>query len=89
MPKVLASSGIIGTIFFPIDLSFVNKVKSLTYAIVVDIFLSPAPSKSSLKMEMLGIFILGPFGSLSGTNPPNFFRLSNKYFISLLLDLGL
>ena len=89
MPKVLASSGIIGTTFFPISLSFVNMVNSRTYAMVVEISLSPDPFKSSSNMVIFGILILGPLVFLSGTNPPSFFRWFNKYCASLLFALGL
>ena len=64
-------------------------VNNRTYAMVVEISLSPDPFNSSSNMAMFGILILGPFVFLSGTNPPSFFRWFNKYFASLLFTLGL
>ena len=85
IPKVLASSGIIGTTCLPIDLSFVIMVRSLTYAIVVETSLSPVPFKSSSKIEISGIFSFLDLSTLVGTGPPKASLCFLMYLYSLEL----
>ena len=78
MPKVLASSGTIGTMFLPMVLSFVKMVNSLTNDIVVEIARSPVPASISSNIDRSGTSIGTGVLILSGRKPPRFFLLSTK-----------
>ena len=71
-----------GTINFPISLSFTRVVKILTNAIVVEISLSPELSNCFEKASIDGTFNLLPCFFLFGKKPPRTFLLSIIYFNS-------
>ena len=84
MPKVRPSSGIIGTICFPIILSFERIVNNRTNAIVVESSRLPVPSISSLKTDLSGTSIGVDRSVLIGSGPPSTSRRSCKYLYSVL-----
>ena len=74
---------------FPIDLSFVTKVKSFTKAIVVEISRPFEPSSSSLKIEWACISRGIESFFLKGNEPPKDSRCLFKYLISSESSEGL
>ena len=78
MPKVLASSGTIGTMFLPMVLSFVKIVNNRTNDIVVEIALSPVPFNISSNIDRSGTSMDPGELILSGKKPPRLFLLSIK-----------
>ena len=89
MPKVLASSGTIGTTLSPILLSFNKSVIILTIAMVVEIFLSPLDWYNFSNIFLFGIFKISEDVLLLGINPPNAFLVFFKYWISGESSAGL
>ena len=82
IPKVLASSGTIGTILSPIPLSFKRSVIILTLAMVVDNFLSPLPLLNLSKALLSASGKALKSSLLLGIGPPSFSLVFNKYWIS-------
>ena len=82
MPKVRASSGMIGTNRSPITGSFIRSLRMRTNAIVVAIDCLPDPRRKSSKSES------GGWGSglarttRRGSTPPSAARRSFMYWIS-------
>ena len=82
MPKVLASSGTMGTILLPISGSLSKSVIILTIAMVVEIFRSPLDSSSFSKGLSLAIESGSDEVLLLGINPPNASLVFLRYCIS-------
>ena len=82
MPKVLASSGTIGTILFPNSLSLRRSVITLTVAIVVEIFLSSDPSYNFVNIFSLGASSTLDLFLLLGIGPPRVCLVFFRYCIS-------
>ncbi|MNY16260.1 hypothetical protein D3C86_1495160 [compost metagenome] len=58
MPKVRASSGMIGTIRSPSSLSLISCARMRTKAMVVEISRSPEPSRMALRVSSGGVGML-------------------------------
>ena len=88
IPKVLASSGIMGT---NLEARFLSRSKAVNILtkIVEDISLLPVDSIKVSKISFGGVFNRLAKDDLSGIKPPNFNLLSFKYFISSEFSLGL
>ncbi len=76
IPKVRASSGTIGTMYFPSSLSRANPASSRTKALVVETLRSPVASVALLKILSLigGMGRDGGSKRLAGMGPPSSFR---------------
>ena len=82
MPNVRYSSGAIGTIRWPISVSFIRSLSSRTSAIVVAIFCLPEPCFSSSYIASPGSVIVRGLTRRIGTPPPSARRRSRRYSIS-------
>ncbi|MNC40114.1 hypothetical protein D3C75_888050 [compost metagenome] len=89
MPKVRASSGMIGTMRLPRSLSLTSCERMRTKAMVVEISRSPVPSRIALRVSSGGVGMLKLLLRRCGTKPPSFSRLFSRYFISGLSGSGL
>ena len=82
MPKVRASSGMIGTNRWPISLSFIRSLSSRTKAIVVATACLPEPFFRSPYASVAGSFSGLARVIRRGTEPPSAARRSCMYLIS-------
>ena len=74
MPKVRASSGMIGTMRLPRSASRVNVESRRTKAIVVDTGRSPVPCSCCAKMDRAGVFTSRRDSTRLGMAPPSLAR---------------
>ncbi len=72
MPKVRASSGMMGITRSPMALSLMSAVRIRTNAIVLEISRSPLPSSCLAKCDNSGVFRPSLFSKRMGITPPNF-----------------
>ncbi|MNP19576.1 hypothetical protein D3C76_1121130 [compost metagenome] len=82
MPKVRASSGMIGTMRGPSSLSLTSCERMRTKAMVVEISRSPVPSRIALRVSSGGTGTLKLSGRRFGMKPPSASRRSCRYLYS-------
>ncbi|MNF76677.1 hypothetical protein D3C84_587970 [compost metagenome] len=88
MPKVRASSGMIGTIRSPSSLSLISCARMRTKAMVVEISRSPEPSRMAFRVSSGGVGMLKLLTRRCGTKPPRAARRLARYLASALPSSG-